>query len=744
MTVAATPRRAGPFAGNGVTTVFPFAFKVFDDTDIAIVRTDNNGNAATLVLDSDYSVTLNPDQDANPGGSITYPILVGPVPLPVGWSLTMIGGLLYQQQTDITNAGRFLPQVLEDALDYVTILTQQLKEISNRTLQAAVGATVNLVFPAPSSGKFIRWNSAATGLENADAGTDSMVLQGLLADAANNIHGAGMIGYGGALVYPAGTVGAALAGVNKNVGSIAALRLLPKTGTPNAFVTGYYVPGDGGGGAYYYDAADVVSADNGGTIIVAADGGRWKLTRTTVLSVRQFGAKGDGATDDLAAITAAIAGLGSGNDLYFPAGTYQVSNVVIMNKQARMYGVGTLSVLRTSHSTADILRITSFNNIVENLTFETSVVRTGGFFVNVNNGSRVTLSGLTMTNWFNGIGFTGPVGAFIRVLNCQLGTNVIGGVGIDVSTSTPMIDGVFQNILIGGGVATQPSAGIHIAIAGDLTLNRISTVWCQNGLRVDPGGGNNVQALYVTDSFFDSGSSTGVQLNPTSGSAIQLAKFTNVWSASNANGFVIGAAGTGSVQKSEFINCSGVNNTAGAGLNIASTNNIDVLVVGGNYAANATGLSVVANAQKFKFIGVKSGSSGQFGPNSGFGLVLGANVDFFNIESCDFNNNTSGPIAVGALPATGGQTFFIRGNQGVTTYNSATATLTAGGTTTAINHGLPSTPRIQDITLTPVTGWGTAQAWWVSSVTASQIVVTTNANPGGGVSVGFTARLWGG
>ena len=196
MTVSSTLRKAGPYVGNGVTTQFPFSFKVFTDADIAVIVTDSsNGAAVTLTLDSDYTVLLNPDQDAVPGGVITYPILVGPAPLPATSTLTMIGDLAYDHETDITNAGRFLPQVIENSLDKLTILVQQLKEISGRTLQAAVGTTVSLLFPAPSSGKFIRWRTDLLGLENADAGTDSMALQGLLADGADPSHGSFMVGF---------------------------------------------------------------------------------------------------------------------------------------------------------------------------------------------------------------------------------------------------------------------------------------------------------------------------------------------------------------------------------------------------------------------------------------------------------------------------------------------------------------------------------------------------------------------
>lgn len=115
-----------------------------------------------------------------------------------------------------------------------------------------------------------------------------------LSNTANPLLGAGIVGRGVQIV-----------------GSIAALRGLDKTATgKNAFVTGYYAPGDGGGGPYYLDLADITSTDNGGTVIVATDGGRWKLAHAGSVDVKQFGAKNDDAagsgTDSFAAIQAAL------------------------------------------------------------------------------------------------------------------------------------------------------------------------------------------------------------------------------------------------------------------------------------------------------------------------------------------------------------------------------------------------------------------------------------------------------
>jgi hypothetical protein len=106
------------------------------------------------------------------------------------------------------------------------------------------------------------------------------------------------------------------------VASIAALRLLNSAPSGQYVVLeGYYAPGDGGGGQFYWDAASTV-ADNGGTVIQATGvvTGRWTRLDRTVFNVRWFGAKGDGVTDDSAAIQATldVAGAAGGGTVLFP------------------------------------------------------------------------------------------------------------------------------------------------------------------------------------------------------------------------------------------------------------------------------------------------------------------------------------------------------------------------------------------------------------------------------------------
>lgn len=131
--------------------------------------------------------------------------------------------------------------------------------------------------------------------------------------------------------------------------NIAALRALMAVSAPVSIVEGYYTPADGGGGIYSYAAGDNTSTDNGGTIIVDSAGNRWYLeTLGQPISVKQFGAKGDGTTNDSAAIQAALNAVGAvgGGIVYVPptgspylllTGVVVPAGVCLMGAATRQY-----------------------------------------------------------------------------------------------------------------------------------------------------------------------------------------------------------------------------------------------------------------------------------------------------------------------------------------------------------------------------------------------------------------------
>lgn len=165
--------------------------------------------------------------------------------------------------------------------------------------------------------------------------------------------------------------------LNRVVNSIAQLRGLDKTKYTRAFVSGYYAAGDGGGGFYWYDPSDTTTADNGGTAIVATDSGRWKLIAQQSVTVKQFGAKGDGTTDDTTFIQAAITAAASAKLLLvLSSGTYIVSAALNLVTDSRIDGIGTIKLKdNCTPKPGDILRCNTATNVyVDNITIDANRV----------------------------------------------------------------------------------------------------------------------------------------------------------------------------------------------------------------------------------------------------------------------------------------------------------------------------------------------------------------------------------
>ena len=133
MTISSETRKAGPFLGTGAISEYPFNFAVFTDSDLLLVSADDNGADTTLVLGTDYTVSLNADQDSSPGGEITLT-----APLPLDHLLVITSEVEALQPVDLTNQGGFYPSVVNAALDRLTILIQQINEQIGRSLKVSI------------------------------------------------------------------------------------------------------------------------------------------------------------------------------------------------------------------------------------------------------------------------------------------------------------------------------------------------------------------------------------------------------------------------------------------------------------------------------------------------------------------------------------------------------------------------------------------------------------------------------
>ena len=138
MTINSTTRKTNPFTGNGSAHTFPFTFKVFTDADIVVKKLEASTSietTLTLGLNNDYIVTLNADQNSNPGGSVTLKSGGNNQTLANGFSLVITSDVEALQGTDLTNQGGFFPEVINDALDKAIIIHQQQQTELDRSIR---------------------------------------------------------------------------------------------------------------------------------------------------------------------------------------------------------------------------------------------------------------------------------------------------------------------------------------------------------------------------------------------------------------------------------------------------------------------------------------------------------------------------------------------------------------------------------------------------------------------------------
>lgn len=107
------------YTGNGVTTSFPYTFRIFKKSDLVVQVVDLNENITELILDTDYTVTG--------AGGYTGGNVVLSSPLANGYQISISRELPVTQETDLRNQGKFFAEVHEDAFDKLTMLIQQVR-----------------------------------------------------------------------------------------------------------------------------------------------------------------------------------------------------------------------------------------------------------------------------------------------------------------------------------------------------------------------------------------------------------------------------------------------------------------------------------------------------------------------------------------------------------------------------------------------------------------------------------------
>lgn len=177
MTISSTTSK-NTYVGDGVTTSFSFTFRVLDETHFTVEIKDVNDVITTKVITADYNVS----GSGNDAGRTNYTsgninFLVAPLSTD---TVTIKRNVPLLQQTDYTENDAFPAESHEEALDELTMISQQLDEDGQRSLKLASDISgIDLTIPAITANQYIKLNSAGDGFEavtlSATAGLGSVV-----------------------------------------------------------------------------------------------------------------------------------------------------------------------------------------------------------------------------------------------------------------------------------------------------------------------------------------------------------------------------------------------------------------------------------------------------------------------------------------------------------------------------------------------------------------------------------------
>lgn len=163
MSLASNDRKI-TYIGNDVTATFSFDFKITDEDNIKVLVVDASGAETLLTIATDYTVS---GVGNGSGGTVTLVdsnqawLDTTSNGLDSAYSILLIGNTPTTQETDIRNQGTYYASLHEDALDKVTMISQELVEkIRRAMLFPASSSNLDKVMPNPTLNNILIWDGS--------------------------------------------------------------------------------------------------------------------------------------------------------------------------------------------------------------------------------------------------------------------------------------------------------------------------------------------------------------------------------------------------------------------------------------------------------------------------------------------------------------------------------------------------------------------------------------------------------
>ena len=467
-----------------------------------------------------------------------------------------------------------------------------------------------------------------------------------------------------------------------------------------------------------------------------------KVTATGArVSVRNYGAKGDGVTDDTAAFNACVAAAVAGGEMYIPVGTYRISGSIAINKNLTVNGDGRLSsTILVASASAHAFVVTGAVDIYDlGFTPAAGVTRTGGAYVAFGGGpGRCRMDRFWMASPFYGVWITSAALADIEIMNGEILTWSASGAGIRIDNGLAI---QISHCFLQQGAPPGAGYGIYITNSGDVDIVACQITGAGNCLFANIGAGSNASSIWATETYFDSGT-CGVQFLA-SGGNIARCKFVGCWMGGHTSqGIRMSTSGGGSIGGMDFIGCHIFGN-ASDGVTVFDSGCWDFQFNGCEIAGNSGEGINMNTPHPWRVQNCRIGGSFGFGNNTASAINIGAGSDGFIIMGNDLRNNNSAAIAGPGLNA--GSNYLIKDNLGWVTYNYGNSSVATGTLSATIAHGLSGNPVVGafQIVITPTSGQLAGNQLYISATTGSTFTVSMTSTAGAPITFSWLVHQYG-
>jgi len=403
-----------------------------------------------------------------------------------------------------------------------------------------------------------------------------------------------------------------------------------------------------------------------------------------VYNVRDYGATGNGTTDDTAAIQDAIdaAGAASGGVVFLPPGTYIVSDTLTFYYPRVFFrgaGMWNTKLKRTTDYGETIIfggGQTGTGNVlsdtgISDLTIESAGLMTSGAHIRYSGVARHQLKGIYLLQGFIGIRAEALTAAYWSDIYCVF-TNLFGGTatgrrylqfGAASSYSHKSCGDLFiTNFNVRGNTSGQVTEfGINIDAADG--------IWFENGhvgnsteanIRIGGPTTDMINLVFFSNVMTDEGTGYGLLLESYASLGFRSIKFVNCMIKSGGTpawgtGGIVVAAGC-TVSGLSFDNCT-VTEYGRTGVTLASTDsnmitfsNCTVRGNGRNTADTYAGYSILADVSSVVISGGSSGKaydSGGTGTQS-YGVQFSTGHSNVLVDGVDLTGNSLGSAIGGS------------------------------------------------------------------------------------------------